>query len=407
MPSLFETLLGEATQLTRNGNLMEATAAIQRALLGAGAADPGPATPSGGGADVLDGLVREVPASPARPARKVRPVPSDARAAPTSADPGRRPARDGTFEAGTYSGRYGTRTYKLFVPAERGARPPPLVVMLHGCSQSPDDFAAGTRMNEIAAERGFLVLYPAQAPRSNHSKCWNWFAPGDQRRDAGEPGLLADMTRQVMGAHGVDADRVYVAGLSAGAAMADILGREYPDLYAAVGVHSGLPQGAAHDVASAFTAMHHGPHPHGSTMPFDGLRAAADRTGNSGARRTQPGAPTIVFHGDADGTVHASNGDEVVDAALRAAGQPRGAVQKTALKSSAGGRAFTRTVYRRAESSADAASLAEHWVVHGAGHAWSGGSPTGSYADAGGPDASREMIRFFEEHPLRRATAAR
>jgi poly(3-hydroxybutyrate) depolymerase len=211
------------------------------------------------------------------------------------------------------------------------------------------------------------------------------------------------MTRQVMSAHGVDADRVYVAGLSAGAAMADILGREYPDLYAAVGVHSGLPQGAAHDVASAFAAMHHGPHAHSSTMPFDGVRASAARTGDNGRGRTEPGAPTIVFHGDADGTVHASNGDGVVDAALRAAGRPRGEVQKTTLKSSAAGRAFTRTVYRRVEPTSDDASLAEHWVVHGAGHAWSGGSPSGSFADASGPDASREMIRFFEEHPLRRA----
>ncbi|MEO6744984.1 MAG: PHB depolymerase family esterase [Caldimonas sp.] len=394
MKSLFETLIGEATLLTTRGNLLDATAAIQRALSGSPPAPP--ARPSSADATVLDGLVREISDRPAAPAT-ASPVRSDLEDAAPSAP--RTAFGASSFESHQHSGRFGSRTYKLFVPSGPAPSPRPLVVMLHGCSQSPDDFAAGTRMNEVAQERGFVVLYPAQAPRSNQSKCWNWFAPADQHRDGGEPGLLAEMTREVIASQGVDPRRVYVAGLSAGAAMADILGREYPELYAAVGVHSGLPQGAAHDVASAFTAMHQG-----ATMAATPSARAARRVDARGQQKSRAGAdraaPTIVFHGDADSTVHPKNGHHVVGAALQAAVGASVAAQETTVKSAAAGRAYTHTVHRRAGAAPDEPSLAEHWVVHGAGHAWSGGSTTGSYADASGPDASREMVRFFEEHPL-------
>ena len=399
MPSLFETLIGEATLLTARGNLLDATAAIQRALSGSPSMPTASGAARGADASVLDGLVREVAD---RPTDRVRPaVPPAAResAAPARPDV---PAA-GRFDAHQHSGPFGTRTYKLFVPGGHEGRALPLIVMLHGCSQSPDDFAAGTRMNEVAQERGFLVLYPAQAPRSNQSKCWNWFAPGDQHRDGGEPALLAEMTRHVAATHDVDPRRIYVAGLSAGAAMADILGREYPDLFAAVGVHSGLPQGAAHDVASAFAVMRNGAAaagPLSGAMPFARESARPRRAPASGASAgvASRAARTIVFHGDADPTVHPSNGDQVLDAALQSAGSE--SVQTTTLKSAAAGRGYTRTVHRRSGAAPSEASLAEHWVIHGAGHAWSGGSPKGSYADASGPDASREMVRFFEEHPL-------
>ena len=395
MKSLFETLIGEATLLTTRGNLLDATAAIQRALSGS---QPAARAAEAGSADatVLDGLVREVPDRPtARSAGSpTQPAPADSTPRAERAMP-----KPGSFDSHQHTGRFGTRTYKLFVPSGPALSPRPLVVMLHGCSQSPDDFAAGTRMNEVAQERGFLVLYPAQAPRSNQSKCWNWFTPADQRRDGGEPGLLADMTREVIASHGVDPRRVYVAGLSAGAAMADILGREYPELYAAVGVHSGLPQGAAHDIASAFAAMHQG----AGTAPMHevrGARRANARGPQKGSAAADRAAPTIVFHGDADSTVHPRNGDHVVGAALQAAVGASVAAEETTVKSAAAGRAYTHTVHRRAGAAPNEPSLAEHWVIHGAGHAWSGGSPKGSYADASGPDASREMVRFFEEHPL-------
>ena len=276
MPSLFETLIGEATLLTARGNLLDATAAIQRALSGSPAMPTATGASSGADPSVLDGLVREVTDRPSAPVRSPgQQAPREAAAAAATDVP----AAD-RFEAHQHSGRFGTRSYKLFVPGGREGRALPLIVMLHGCSQSPDDFAAGTRMNEIAQERGFLVLYPAQAPRSNQSKCWNWFAPADQRRDGGEPALLAELTRHVAATHGADPRRVYVAGLSAGAAMADILGREYPDVFAAVGVHSGLPQGAAHDVASAFAVMRNGvasSGPVAAAMPFPREPARAPR----------------------------------------------------------------------------------------------------------------------------------
>ncbi len=384
MTPLIEKLLDKATRLVHGGNLIGATAAIQRALGTAVPNTVGRSGPAPDGVSVLDGLVRKVgqpgPAAIPRPgaerAEVLRPLPATREPATPRPAPG--------FESSSYTGPSGTRVYKLFVPAGHAGKALPLIVMLHGCTQSPDDFAAGTRMNEVAQERGLLVLYPAQAPRSNVSKCWNWFVPADQRRGGGEPDLLAGMTRHVIDTHPVDPARVYVAGLSAGGAMADIMGREYPEIFAAVGVHSGLPQGAAHDIASAFAAMTSG---------------ASRSRDSSGALAV----PAIVFHGDRDGTVHPNNGEQVIGAALASAGTAGHSIVATTLKSSAEGLAVTRTVHRREVAGAGEPSLAEHWIVHGAGHAWSGGSPAGSYTDARGPDATREMIRFFEEHPQQRA----
>ena len=269
----------------------------------------------------------------------------------------------------------GTLGYKLYVPARHatgGGTQVPLVVMLHGCTQSPDDFAAGTRMNELADAHGFLVAYPAQTARANGSKCWNWFRADDQAHGHGEPALIAGIARQVATDYRIDPRRVFVAGLSAGAAMAVILGRTYPDVFAAIGAHSGLPFAAAHDVASAFTAMKAGPT--GARTPLDGATPV----------------PTIVFHGDADHTVAAGNGRAIVGDATA------GAMQHTTHSGVApGGRAYTQEVF------ADAAGRprVELWTLHGAGHAWSGGSAQGTYTDPSGPDASAEMLRFFLQLP--------
>jgi poly(hydroxyalkanoate) depolymerase family esterase len=271
------------------------------------------------------------------------------------------------FDEFTHRGAVGTLGYRLYVPSRSDGRALPLVVMLHGCTQSPEDFAAGTRMNELAEQEGFLVAYPRQTQGANAQKCWNWFDAAGQLRDRGEPALIAGLTRDVMRDFAVDPGRVYVAGLSAGGAAAAILAQCYPDLYAAAGVHSGLAAGAAHDLPSAFQAMRGGgPAPRGRAVP------------------------TIVFHGDADHTVHPSNGDRVI--AQARGGQ--GLTAETTRGRSDGGLAFTRTVER------DAAErpMAEHWLVQGAGHAWSGGSAAGSYTEPRGPDASREMLRFFLQH---------
>jgi poly(hydroxyalkanoate) depolymerase family esterase len=271
----------------------------------------------------------------------------------------------GKFVEGSFSNEAGTRNYKLYVPSGYTGEPVPLVVMLHGCTQDPDDFATGTQMNQLAETTNFLVLYPAQSQQANVSRCWNWFKAMDQQRDLGEPSIIAGMTREIMGSHSVDDRQVYVAGLSAGGAMATVMGTLYPDLYAAVGVHSGLPFAAAHDLPSALAAM-------------KGDFGRAPAKGKV--------IPIIVFHGDRDTTVHPANGEELI---ARGAGKHNEIVVEPGRVPD--GHAYTRTRHRRK----DGKLAAEHWVIHGAGHAWSGGSARGSYTDARGPDASTEMMRFF------------
>ena len=348
LSSLVETIeqtLRSAGLDTTTGPAATVSATLRRAFDGAGLPGTNPGnTP----------LNTRMPGQPGRPAAPV--------------------SLPGTFTLKHCRTPAGERAYRLYVPA---ALPPgrvPLVMMLHGCKQSADDFATGTRMNVLAERSGFIVVYPEQTARANGSNCWNWFETSDQQRDGGEPEILAGIVREVAATQPVDPARVVVAGLSAGAAMAVILGRTYPELFAAIGVHSGLPYGAAHDVGSAFAAMH-------------GQATQA-------ARGNVQGIPTIVFHGDQDHTVVAVNADAVVAQALGTRpGQP--APQACLLPDERlGGRNCSRTLYL----DANGRTQVEQWVVHGAGHAWSGGNPSGSFTDAEGPDASAEMLRFFLAH---------
>ena len=284
--------------------------------------------------------------------------------------PERPQGHDAQFIAGSYAQQHGARSYKLYVPTGYApGKSLPLIVMLHGCTQNPDDFAAGTRMNRLAEERQCFVLYPAQTKSANQSSCWNWFKRAHQRRDKGEPAIIAGMTQDVAQRYGIDARKVYVAGLSAGGAMAAVMGAAYPDVYAAVGIHSGLPVGSAHDVASAFAAMRGAPP----------VRAGA-------AGRI---VPAIVFHGDRDATVHPSNGAQVASQCVDRDDKSIDVIVQRGQVP--GGHAYTCSVHKDAAGRV----LLEHWEVHGAGHAWSGGSAGGSYTDPAGPDASREMMRFF------------
>jgi poly(hydroxyalkanoate) depolymerase family esterase len=303
--------------------------------------------------------------------------------------PGRTVPLPGTFVEHSFAHVAGKRRYKLYVPARYSAGSPihpPLLLMLHGCTQSPDDFAAGTRMNELAEQHGFLVAYPAQSANANGSKCWNWFRPDDQVRGSGEPALLAALAENIVLAYAADPKRVYVAGLSAGAAMAVILGATYPDVFAAVGSHSGLPYRAAHDVPSAFAVMS------GSHVTRDPMEDLS--TGMASF------APLIAFQGDRDRTVAPSNAEALVSRVIReaAALSPEGRVSR----GEGIGRSYTRTAYTTAQGD----PLVEFWQIHGAGHAWSGGSPAGSYTDPQGPDASAEMVRFFLQVSARGLSAA-
>jgi poly(hydroxyalkanoate) depolymerase family esterase len=273
------------------------------------------------------------------------------------------------FEERVFANAAGSRHYKLYVPSRHIGEALPLVVMLHGCTQSPDDFAAGTRMNDVAEEHTFLVAYPAQSQSANISKCWNWFNANDQQRGRGEPSIIAGITREIVDEFQVEPGRIYIAGLSAGGAAAAIMGSAYPDLYAGIGVHSGLACGAASDLPSAFAAMRRG--------------AAARLPHHNGARTI---IPTIVFHGDHDTTVNLVNGDEVISQAKAVA-----YLRDEVIQGEAGGLHYTRTVHMGEGGQ----PVLEQWVLHGGGHAWSGGSTAGSYADPRGPDASREMMRFF------------
>ena len=291
---------------------------------------------------------------------------------PGMAAPAEAAAPDGArFLSLSFTNAAGTRPYRLYVPASYRGEPVPLVVMLHGCSQSPEDFAAGTGMNDAAERFGCLVAYPGQTAQAHAQKCWKWFSAEDQQRDAGEPSLIAGITRQVMQEYAIDPRRVFVAGLSAGGAAAAIMGATYPELFAAIGVHSGLACGAARDLPTALAAMKRG--------------AGAVQTSRAG----RP-LPAIVFHGDRDTTVSPLNGDDVITQSTRDAGLRR-TVQPPRTE---GGRECTRTTFTDAAGRV----VTEQWLIHGAGHAWSGGRPAGSYTDPSGPDATAEMLRFFGEH---------
>lgn len=423
MNARFNSAMQEAVRLTRAGSLLEATALIQRSL--GGAVSPAPAANSSHvtvAEEVEDADFYMVESGPAQeaarpneePRRRTRPGRTakarvgrlwpglDKAAAneqwqvlrgPLARSPLRQPPEplpDGAqFLTESFTNASGTRSYKLYIPSGFQGQSLPLVVMLHGCTQDPDDFAAGSRMNELAEREMCFVAYPAQSSAANHSRCWNWFKSGDQQRDSGEPSIIAGLTREICDNYPVDRRRVFVAGMSAGGAMAVTMAVRHPDLYAAVGIHSGLPHAVAGDLPSALAAMHGGASP------------LAPQTRQ--ARSAGPAFPTIVFHGDRDTTVHPGNGDKVIAQCV---------ADSSAVRSDAGrvkveqgqvpaGRAYTRKVYH----GADGKPVAEHWLVHGAGHSWSGGSDRGSYTDPSGPDATGQMFRFFLEHPRAEVSA--
>lgn len=375
----------QAMRLMKEGDLHAATRALQKGLSAnvtlqvSVIDDHRPVEPTSGAHESdtapIDGEWSVVDFRPANRARADR----------TQTSSGTWPRPTGSqestdFTALRFDGPAGAIDYRLYVPEGLNTHGAPLLIMLHGCTQSPQDFARGTRMNALALEQGYVVAYPAQTADRNPNRCWNWFRPRDQKRGGGEAELLAALTRDLVATHQLDGRRVFVAGLSAGGAMAAVLAQAYPELYAAIGVHSGLPAGAARDVASAFAAM----------------RTGGWKQGGESATGKGSGPRAIVFHGDRDATVHASNGHDVIaqftgENGSHTAGKSSSTFQQMGVY---GGRLCTRIIHRRPDDTVSA----EHWIIGGGGHAWSGGDASGSYTDASGPEASREMLRFFSEH---------
>jgi len=414
MKSVFGTAMRQATQLTRTQNVIEATRVIQRGLSGRGhAVSPGEPSPE-------NSRLIALPTNVAESFEMFEPAQQDAGIASiglAEAAAGRRPAArmrrpleevlelsrqadlpsfvldpaplakfrktppvtapDGAaYLTRTFACEAGSRDYKVYIPSHMDGPKLPLIIMLHGCTQNPDDFAVGTRMNQLAEEHGFVVAYPRQPTKANQLACWNWFNPDDQTRGLGEPSIIAGITRTIMAELNIDAERVCVAGLSAGGAMAEIMSATYPELYAATGIHSGLAYGSATDAASAFAAMS------GASTPV------APPQRKRRLKRAKGLVRTIVFHGASDQTVHPSNGEMIL---AEARADLADTTRETQHHGSAGGRTYTRTVIVNASG----VPQVEHWAIEGLRHAWSGGCPDGSHTDRHGPDASREMLRFF------------
>jgi poly(hydroxyalkanoate) depolymerase family esterase len=353
----FKTSIQDALQLTRSQRLLEATQKIQSALRQQQSAKP-PVLPTHANyhrkstrplGQVVQALqkLRQYPFAPGKAVRGRSSI------EPETVD-------GAQFITRSFSCVAGSRSYKLYIPKHRQDTRRPLVIMLHGCKQNPSDFAIGTGMHTLSEAHGMLVAFPEQTQTANPSACWNWFNPSHQQYGIGEPAIIAGITEEIVKLYDIDRAKVFVAGLSAGGAMAVVMGETYPTLFSAVGVHSGLPYRSASDVVSAFAAMR----------------------GEVPSVKTIPKLRTIVFHGDADGTVAPSNGISIVSGASftteeRVNGQ------------------YTRRIAK----DSDGRLFVEHWTLHGVGHAWSGGNLVGSYTDANGPNASAEMIKFFLELP--------
>jgi poly(hydroxyalkanoate) depolymerase family esterase len=370
MKSRVFDVMGDVLGLVKKSDLGGATALIRKALSGETA-------PEGESGETRTpprrASAKVIPLPPRRPlgetlrALRVRPVMPPG--LPDAPEPGPTPDFGERFLKRTYSGPAGSLNYRLYVPADHEGQELALVIMLHGCAQDPEDFARGTRMNELAEEFGLIVAYPHQPRLANPNGCWNWFDRRHQNRGSGEPANLAGLAQALAKEFDVRRERVFAAGLSAGGAMAEILAATYPDVFDAVGIHSGLPYKSAGDVPSAFAAMK-------GTTPFQPAPVA---TSDRHARK-------IVVHGLADGTVNSVNGERILDEVERETSLTRsdldwpiegGRVSRTALKD------------------ADGRPVAEQWLVEGGGHAWFGGDKRGSFTQTVGLDASRVMVRFF------------
>lgn len=314
---------------------------------------------------------RQVPKKAVRVTKPRKPRPKSNVANSTAENKLKIMPRDASFKTDVYHCEHGKRTYKIYIPSlvKTTDAALPLIIMLHGCNQIPDDFARGTGMNLLAEEFGFIVVYPEQERKSQTNRCWNWYKRSDQMRGSGEPALTASLTNHIVSEHNIDPAKVYIAGLSAGASSALVTATTYPDIFAGVGVHSGMAVGSAHDTSSAMFAMRYGMPGQSHVVPL----------------------PTIIFHGDADKVVNVRNSQYIAERA----NEPYPQLRRTQRNGyTASGQKYTRTSYRLGKGR----SFVEQWIVKDAGHEWSGGNRLGTFTNPNGPNASREMIRFLFAH---------
>jgi poly(hydroxyalkanoate) depolymerase family esterase len=361
--------IGDAMNLVKKSNVLEATALLRKALSGGGANSGG-----GDSAGSSSSPAQTFVPPPRRRLGDVLHVLRDARSivqrhsfAPETAQT---EALDERFISRNFRSAAGSLNYRLYLPADRSGRDLSLLLMLHGCTQNPEDFAVGTQMNALADEFGLIVAYPRQPRSANPSSCWNWFDKRHQQRGAGEPAKLAGLAQALAGEFGVRKEQIFAAGLSAGGAMAEVLAATYPDVFNAIGVHSGLAYQAASDVPSALAAM-------------KGTAAATPTHGGVGAIDCRK----IIFHGGSDATVHPANAERILDQ-VRSGSR---VLKQIDLDWEIEGGRVNRTVLQDNEGRA----VVEQWFVEGGGHAWFGGDSRGTYTQKVGLDASRVMVRFF------------
>lgn len=294
----------------------------------------------------------------------------------------------GVYSTKSFTNSSGTRSYGLYIPSGyKVGTPMPLVVGLHGCVGSALDFVNQSGLNSVAEVNKFIVAYPEQTSAANNLKCWNWYTTAGQQRGSGEASIIAGITQQVKQDYSVNNSRVFTLGLSAGGAMAVNMGVLYPDVFAGVGVGSGLTWKAGAGGLSGYPAM---------TAEQSGQQIHISQGANS---RT---VPVYIFHGLQDKTVVPKNADDLAvswiaandlaDDGSRNNSVPANPVSTVFGTSS--GDTFTTATY----NDRNGQELIQVVKVTNMGHAWSGRSGA-AYTYPAGPDETSLMYSFLSRHP--------